>query len=124
MELIIGQCRYFGASLLYGLGLMFCYDFLRVFRGIVRHGKFSIVLEDWLFWIVAAFLVFQMVFAMNYGMLRFFFVGSLIVGMWLYRKLVGDHFLRGMSALVSWLFRPYVWLHEKLVKTKKTKGDF
>ena len=116
MEMIIGQLRYFLFSLLYGILLMVCYDFFGVFRHFVRHGKIAIWVEDWLFWCVAAVIVFQMIFALNYGMIRFFFVGSLILGMWLYRKLVGQHPIRWICAVFGWLFRPYVWIKKKITK--------
>ncbi len=122
MEMIISQLRYFFASLLYGILLMVCYDFLKIFRRCVRHGKILLWIEDWLFWCVAAFVVFQMVFALNYGMIRFFFVVSLIFGMWLYRKLVGEHLVSGICAIFAPVHRMYVWIKQKCgKKTAKSK---
>ncbi len=122
MELIIGQLRYFGTSLLYGIGIMFLYDFLEVFRHFVRHGKILLLLEDWLFWLASSVAVFQMVFALNYGIIRSFFVISLVCGMIAYRKLVSRHFVRLLCAVISWIFRPYVWIRNKFVK-KKASGE-
>ena len=56
MEMIIGQLWYFGASFLWGIVLMFLYDFLEIFRCRVRHGKLWLFIEDWIFWLVAAIL--------------------------------------------------------------------
>jgi hypothetical protein len=116
MEMIFAQLRYFSVSLVYGAGLMFLYDFILVFRSFVRHTKLWIVLGDWFFWLAAAVFVFRMVFALNYGMIRSFFVISFIIGMALYRKLVGQHFVHLLCTLLKWIFRPYVWIAEKFDK--------
>ena len=114
MEMIVGQLRYFGASFLWGVVLMFGYDFILVFRRKVRHGRVGRAVEDWLFWAVAALLVFQMIFTLNYGVIRSFFVASFIAGMVLYRKVVKDRFVRGAIACIDFVFRPYVWISGKI----------
>lgn len=119
MELIIAQLRYFGASFLYGLVLMFAYDFIRVFRCKVRHGTAAKLIGDWMFWLVAAVLVFQMIFAMNYGILRSFFVISFTLGLVCYRKVAGDHVVRFILAILHQIFRPCVWICKKIRKIHK-----
>lgn len=125
MELILGQLRYFSVSLLYGIGLMLVYDGFVVFRHFVKHGKFLLLLEDWLFWLLASLFVFQMVFEMNYGIIRSFFVISLVVGMVCYKKLVSKYIINGICAVISWIFRPYVWIrgkYRKKLENRKKKS--
>jgi len=119
MEMIIGQLRYFGASFLCGISLMFVYDFIEVFRCKVKHKKFARFLEDWLFWAIAAVLIFQMIFALNNGILRNFFVVSFMGGMFLYRMVAKKHVINGICAIISFVFRPCVWICEKITKIRK-----
>lgn len=119
MELIISQLRYFIASLLCGIIFMFGYDMLEVFRCKVKHGKIWIFTEDWLFWTVAAVLIFQMIFALNNGILRSFFVASFIGGMFAYRRVAKKHVVHGICAVLNVIFRPCVWILGKFSKMRK-----
>ena len=119
MEMIIGQLRYFGASFLLGVLLMFLYDFLEIFRCKVRHGRVWLFVEDWLFWLVAAVFVFQLIFALNHGIIRSFFILSFIGGVSLYRGLVKRHFICGVLKVLDIVFRPYVWIRGKIRKKRE-----
>lgn len=122
MEMITGQLLYFGASFLWGIFLMFLYDFLEVFRCKVHHGKLWLFLEDWLFWLLAAVFVFQMIFTLNHGIIRSFFILSFIGGMWLYRVIVKRKFVCGVLAVISFILRPYVWIRGKIKKKQEKKA--
>lgn len=95
---------------------MFLYDFLEVFRCKVHHGKLWLLIEDWLFWLVTAIFVFQMIFALNYGIIRSFFILSFIGGMVLYRRIVKKRLICGVLAIISFVLRPYVWIRGKICK--------
>lgn len=116
MERIIGQLQYFAASFLWGVLLMFIYDFILAFRYKVRHRWPARLAEDLLFWAVAAIFVFQMIFALNYGILRSFFVISFAIGMFLYRMLVRKHVVRAIIVFFHTVFRPFVWFFKKISK--------
>lgn len=122
MEMIWGQLAYFGASFLWGAALMFVYDFVEVFRRKVKHGKVARLIEDWLFWLIASILVFQMIFALNNGIIRSFFILSFFAGMLLYRKLVKDRVVRFVLYVIYTIFRPYVWILKKIHKKQKEKA--
>lgn len=119
MEMIIRQLWYFGASFLWGVVLMFAYDFLEVFRRKVRHGWLLRLAEDWLFWAVASIFVFQMIFALNNGIIRSFFIVSFVAGMVLYRKMAKERVINAILAIVAFIFRPYVWFLKKIRKIRK-----
>ncbi len=122
MEMIWGQLAYFGASFLWGIVLMLIYDFVEVFRHKVRHGKVARLIEDWLFWLIAAILVFQMIFALNNGIIRNFFIASFLGGMILYRKIVKDRVVRFLLFILHTVCRPYVWISKKICKKQKEKA--
>lgn len=119
MEMILGQLSYVGASFLWGVVLMFVYDFILAFRSGFAHGKALVMLEDWLFWTIASLFVFQMIFALNNGIIRSFFVLAFILGMFVYRKIVKCRVQRGILAVFSFVFRPYVWILNKIRKNNK-----
>ena len=119
MEMITGQLQYVFASFLCGVFLMFVYDFVLVFRHIKKHGKISLLIEDWLFWAIAAIFVFQMIFALNNGILRSFFVMAFLFGMLLYRKVVEKRLQNGILSMLHLIIRPYVWIIGKIRKKRK-----
>lgn len=119
MEKIIRQAWYFGAAFLWGCVLMFFYDFLLIFRCKVRHGRFLTLVEDWFFWGISAILVFQMIFFLNYGIMRSFFVVSFTVGMAVYKKVVKDRFVRLVLAGIRLVLRPFVWFYKKISGKRK-----
>ncbi len=119
MDMIVNQIQFFVASFVYGFGLMFIYDFIGAFRLKVRHNTFAKWIEDWLFWFIAAVIVFQMIFAINYGIIRSFFVLAFLSGMGLYRILWKNYVQKGILAVFTMLFRPYVWILKKLRKNGK-----
>ena len=119
MELIIGQFRYVLASFLWGIFLMFLYDFIVVHRGSKKIGKVRLLIEDWIFWGIAAIFVFQMIFALNNGILRSFFIIAFLLGMVGYRKLVKNVVQRGIRAIIDFFCRPYVWIKKKIAKKRQ-----
>ena len=116
MELITGQLWYVGASFLWGAVLMFVYDFILAFRGTKKHSIVRLLLEDWVFWGIAAIFVFQMIFALNDGMLRSFFVIAFLLGMTGYRKLVKKRVQKAIRSFVSFMLHPYHWIKKKLIQ--------
>lgn len=116
MEAIVGQVQYVLASFAWGVTLMFFYDFILAFRHMKKHGKFAVFIEDWIFWAVAAILVFRMIFALNNGVLRSFFVFAFLLGMVGYRKIVKEWLQKGIVLVCSWVVRPYVWICGKIRK--------
>lgn len=119
MELIVGQFRYVLASFLWGAFLMFLYDFILVHRGKKKTGKVRLLIEDWMFWGISAIFVFQMIFALNNGILRSFFVAAFLLGMISYRKLVKNIVQKVIRAIISFVCRPYVWICKKIRNLRK-----
>lgn len=78
-ELIYEQAQVFLHSLLCGFGIWFLYDLLLMLRKVFRHGAVLIGVEDILFWLIAAVIIFSMLYSYNYGSLRgYVFLGILL----------------------------------------------
>lgn len=119
MAVIIGQLRYFGASILWGILLMACYDVILAFRTGVKHNQAARLIGDWLFFAFAAWIVFQMIFALNDGIIRSFFVISFLGGMYAYRKIMKNRLEKGIVKLFRLFLRPFGWLSKKIGKSGK-----
>lgn len=69
---------------LLGVFLAASYDVLRIFRGLIPHGSLLVNIEDLLYWIYVAVVIFLMLYEKNDGQLRGYVFGGLLVGMAVY----------------------------------------
>ena len=67
---IIRQGQLFLLAAALGAGLLLCYDFLRIFRRLIRHKTWGIAAEDLLFWLCCALVMFGFMYRMNEGVIR------------------------------------------------------
>ena len=98
---IINEVYFLFSSILMGIIITFAYDFLLIIRRIVRHNLFFISLEDLIFWMVCAITVFYMLYKENNGILRWFAVFGAALGMLLYKKTIGNHFVHIVSVCIQ-----------------------
>lgn len=80
-EGIAGEGSLLLISLLFGISLMLLYDVFRIFRHIVRHGPLWLAIEDGLYWFLCAVGVFVLLYQQNDGLLRWFVLGGVAIGM-------------------------------------------
>ena len=73
-------CSFF----LIGIFLAASYDVLRILRGLIPHGKLLINLEDLIYWMYVAVVVFVQLYEKNDGRLRGYVFGGLLMGMIIY----------------------------------------
>jgi spore cortex biosynthesis protein YabQ len=81
---IYRELAVFCSFFLTGLFLGASYDLLRLLRGLIPHGDFLVNLEDLLYWLYAALVVFYMLYEKNDGQLRGYVFLGLVLGMALY----------------------------------------
>lgn len=84
-----------------GAVITFTYDWLWILRKVVCHRQFVINLEDIGFWLLWGLLVFIWMYRVSNGGMRWFAVGGAVFGMCLYRGLISDFFVKGMSFLLE-----------------------
>ena len=73
-----------------GVKLALFYDIIRIFRFMISHRNFVISVEDFLFWIYATLVIFRLQLEQSDGVLRGFSVLGMLLGMFLYNKLLGE----------------------------------
>ena len=91
------------SSLLLGLVLMISYDFLRLFRLLIPHGKWWTGLEDFVYWIYCAAMTFRLLFYQNSGILRGYVIGCVFLGMYLYDAIVSQSVFGVLKNIGRWI---------------------
>lgn len=90
-------------SILTGAGLMAVYDVLRVLRMLIPHSGILVGIEDVLYWCVAAFTTFYLLYQENDGGLRMYVVGAVLAAMILYDRLCSSFLLKLLKKAGRWI---------------------
>lgn len=124
---IINEVTFFLGAVLMGIIITFCYDFLLILRRLIRHNGFFVSIEDFLFWVICAIVVFYMLYRENNGILRWFAVMGAAVGMAAYKLIIGRHFvhivtkilikeLSLLRKIIGFFLKPFRWIFRKMKK--------
>lgn len=87
--------------------MAFTYDFLRLFRRLLPHGRFWVDMEDLLYWTACFLASFYLLYYGNNGVIRFFAVLGAGTGMLLYGATIGRFFVKGSFRLITLLLKPF-----------------
>lgn len=98
---IIADLDLWLVSITAGICMAFVYDILRLFRRLVRHGRFAVDVEDLLYWVVCFFASFAILYYGNNGVIRFVAVLGAALGMLLYSVTIGKIFVRFSYFLIN-----------------------
>ncbi len=120
-------------ALLMGIFITFVYDLLRIFRRVIPHAAFFVSLEDIAFWIYCGAEVFLLMYHEGDGSLRWFAVMGAMAGMFLYKKLISELFvkyvslalgkiLEALGKIIKFLCRPFCFVGRKAGKTARRAG--
>lgn len=91
---IVKEWYFWLVSVAAGAFMAFVYDVVRLFRRLIRHGRFAVDFEDILYWTACFGLSFTLLYYGNNGVIRFAAVLGAAVGMALYAVTVGRFFVR------------------------------
>lgn len=125
---VLGELQFFGLAVLRGILVLVLYDILRIIRRILPHGIFAVALEDLLYWIGTAFLVFQLLYRENDGAVRGYALFAVALGMFLYHQTVSGWLVHYISAALGWilgiLLKPFLLIGRKIVQVSRTAIRF
>ena len=93
-QTIGNEAVFFAVSMLCGMGLVFVYDLLRIFRRLAVHGNVWIGIEDVCYWIFCTIVVFLLLYQENDGMIRAFCFLGIILGGFIYAFLFSRFVLK------------------------------
>jgi len=110
--------------MLWGLGMVFSYDCIRVVRRICPHTKWTSAVEDILFWLLWAMLLYSLLYRYDYGAVRSYTLAGMSAGIVLYSVFFSRLFVtwvsKGLNKVLRWLFRPFQWFFGKILKVLAT----
>ena len=96
------EVRLVGMSTVLGFILMASYDFLRLFRFFVPHGRLWTGIEDFFYWIYAGTATFMLLYELNDGGVRMYAVAGVFAGMILYDKIVSRFLFAALKKAGKW----------------------
>ncbi len=97
---ILEEARLFVDGFLLGALLVAGYDLIRVFRRLIRHGIIWVSMEDGVYWLVCAVLMFAMLYQNNDGRIRAYIFGAAVLGGIVYHLVLGKYFIRIVSKVI------------------------
>lgn len=97
---IVQEITFFLHSILVGVFITFVYDWILIFRKLVKHGTVLVSIEDFIFWLACGIGVFYMLYKENNGVLRWFAVVGATLGMLFYKALIKNRFVYVMSTCI------------------------
>ncbi len=81
---IVKETMFLYHAVMLGIFVAIVYDGVRIFRRIVNHNRLFISIEDLLFWVFCAWKVFYLLYEESSGVLRWFAILGIALGMFLY----------------------------------------
>lgn len=78
------ELLFFCRTFLAGVCLAVCYDVLRIFRNLVSHSTFLMGMEDILYWCLAGFFLFSVIYGENDGIIRVYALLAIVLGAFVY----------------------------------------
>lgn len=127
---ISGEFYFFLYAALTGAILSAIYDIFRILRRIYPHGTVFVALEDLVYWIGSALYISYILLFENSGIIRWFFVLGLLLGMLTYNLTLSRYLVLVFSKsirfilhlvckVLKFLFRPLTFLWNKNKKVNK-----
>lgn len=105
-----------------GVKLTFVYDGIRIFRILIKHKNIVVSIEDIFFWMYSAVIIFEMQLEQSDGVLRGFCVLGMLLGMYLYSKILGERLILLAEKGIG-LFKRQLTGMIKVYKMKLCKRD-
>lgn len=102
------EVQFFIISILWGALILLAYDFLRIFRRIIKHNTIAVAIQDILFWVTAGVFIFAMIYKENDGIIRGFSVMGMSIGMVLYHYLLSGFLVKTITKIIQTLLKPLV----------------
>lgn len=93
------ELYFFLNSILMGIFLTFLYDVLRILRRMIPHRGLGIAIEDAIYWVISAIMIFKMMYEKNNGAIRGFSIVGIGIGMLLYTGGVSKFLVKYMTKL-------------------------
>ena len=84
-----------------GIIMGILYDFIRIFRKIIRHPNWLVQIEDFIYWITCGCFAFVMIYWRNFGQIRSFVFLGIVIGATLYFTTVSLLFMKIATKIIN-----------------------
>ena len=105
-----------------GLVLVLCYDLMRVMSRVFKASTLRVIIEDVIFWTVAAIFMFDIFLKYNYGRPRYFAIGAALGTMALFEYLIGRRLVDKTALLLRKILTILLKPLKKVLKAIKLKN--
>lgn len=102
-DYIMKEFRLVCNAVLLGIILTFIYDWLRIMRRVLHHAQWVVSFEDFLYWCTCFVVSFSMLYRENNGVMRWFHIIGAMIGMILYKALLGQFLVKYMTKFLQFL---------------------
>ncbi len=117
------ELEFFGMAVLRGVLLLAIYDLVRIFRRVVPHGNVVVAVEDVIYWVGTALLVFQLLYRENDGVVRGYALLAVAVGMLLYHQTISrplvTYISKVLQTVLGIVLRPFRAMWRKMVQVRR-----
>lgn len=98
------ESRNIGYAILWGIELAICYDILSILRNVIKHKNIFIYIEDFFYWIFCALFVFDHLYKIGDGHIRWYMALGVGIGMLSYKLTLSKWIVKGLSFLINKIF--------------------
>lgn len=105
------ESKHIGYAILWGLELAVCYDALSILRNVLKHKNIFVYIEDFIYWMFCAVFVFEHLYEIGDGHIRWYMALGIGIGMLAYKLTVSSYLVKGISFLLNKL----LWIIRKLL---------
>ena len=120
-DFVLSQSISFLAFFCCGVCTAAFFDLFRIFRRLLSHSRWSIILEDLTFCFISGAMLFQLLFSFQSGRLRFFLPIAFLLGILLWLISFSRLFLGPVLRFLLFLKRKGQRIYKKLRRSKKNK---
>lgn len=100
-EAIVDELYFFLHAALTGVVLSAVYDAFRILRRVYTHGWFLIAVEDFFYWLGSALYITMILMKDNDGIIRWFFVIGILLGMFIYNITISQHLVGLLAKIIN-----------------------
>lgn len=109
-EIVNTQLQLFLYAIAMGVLLGMIYDLTRIFRKAIKHPNFFVQIEDGLYWVICALLMFAILYMHNYGQVRSFMFLGMVLGAMFYFLTFSIIFMKIAVWCIDLIKRTIRWL--------------
>lgn len=95
------ESKHIGYAILWGLELAVFYDIFLIVRNVFKHKIFVIYAEDFVYWLICAFFVFENLYEIGDGYIRWYMALGVGIGMLAYKVTLSKWIVKSLSFVLS-----------------------